>query len=593
MNSPRTGVAAALVLCAAAIAGTAVTPSPTPVKRNPVSAERQQALHWLHTMKLREVAAQLIVLKTFGEPPPSRSKEYQEYVHAVRDLRVGGLIVVNRAVNGSIRSAEPYKMVAFLNRMQKLAKVPLLVSADFERGASMRVNDTVKFPHLMAYGAANDPKLTFALGAATAREARALGVHWVFAPDADVNNNPDNPIINTRSFGEDPSLVATHVKAFIEGAHSDRANRVLVSAKHFPGHGDTSVDSHMNLPRLEATRERLNQIELVPFRAAIEAGTDSIMTAHMSVPALDSSEVPATVSEPILTGLLRKEMGFEGIIVTDAMDMQGLMKQFSPGEASVRAVEAGVDVLLMPSDPDAAVQALVRAVAEGRLTRKRLEASALRILMAKARVGLQKSKLTDIEQITDNLDSPESQQQAQEAAEKALTLVRNERQTLPLTEPDSSCLFILTEGRYGQQGRAMLAEAKRLAPKMAATLLDPLAPPIELTDALEKSKPCRTFVVAAFVSAAAYRGNVALGGGFTPFVESLIARGGPVALVAFGSPYLLRYFPGVSAYMATFTTAAPAETAVVRAILGQSPVRGRLPVTIPGVAKPGDGIDLQ
>ena len=614
MRFPRAAAAAGIACLAAATLGTlfassrpvllafsaAAAKAPaTPARRVPgkpgtssPAAERQQAQRWLHGMKLRDVAAQLVIIKTFGEPPPSRSKEFQEYVHAVRDLRVGGLIVVNRVVNGNVRSAEPYKMATFLNRMQKLARVPLIVGADFERGASMRVNDTIKFPHMMAYGAANDPKLTFDLGAATAREARALGVQWVFAPDADVNNNPENPIINTRSFGEDPKLVSTHVKAFIEGAHSDPHNRVLVTAKHFPGHGDTSVDSHMNLPRLDADRPRLNEIELVPFRAAIEAGVDAVMTAHMAVPAIDEREIPATVSEPVLSGLLRKELGFEGLVVTDAMDMQGLMKQFSSAEASVRAVEAGSDVLLMPPDPDAAVQALVSAVGEGRLTRKRLEASALKVLAAKARVGLQKGKLVDVEQVTDGLDSPEAQQQAQTVADRALTLVRNEPKTLPLADPDTSCLFVLAEGRYGQQGRTMIAEAKRLAPKMSATLLDPLAPPIEMDDALEKAKPCRAVVVAAFVSAAAYRGNLALGPGFTPFVNSLIERGGPVALVAFGSPYLLRAFPNVPAYLATFSTGPLSETSAVRAILGQLPVRGRLPVTIPGLAKIGDGIDL-
>lgn len=614
MESPRAGAAAGIAclmaatlgtlfaahlsfpnaLPAAAVKATAPAARRVPVKppASPSTVERQQAKRWLHGMKLRDIAAQLVILKTFGEPPPSRSKEFQEYVHAVRDLRVGGLIVVNRVANGNVRSAEPYKMATFLNRMQKLAKVPLIVGADFERGASMRVNDTVKYPHLMAYGAANDPNLTFALGAATAREARALGVQWVFAPDADVNNNPDNPIINTRSFGEDPKLVATHVKAFIEGSHSDPQHRVLVTAKHFPGHGDTSVDSHMNLPRLEVDRARLNEVELIPFRAAIEGGVDAIMTAHMAVPALDEREVPATVSEPVLTGLLRKELGFEGLVVTDAMDMQGLMKQFSAGEAAVRAVEAGNDVLLMPPDPDAAIQALVNAVQEGRLTRKRLEASALKILAAKARLGLQKSKLTDVEQLTDELDSPDGQEQAEAAATRALTLVRNDRQTLPLADPDTSCLFILAEGRYGQQGRAMAAEAKRLAPKMAVTLFDPLAPEIELNDALEKSKPCTAVVVAAFVSAAAYRGNLALGGSFAPFVERLMARGGPVALIALGSPYLVRSFPGVSAYLATFSTSPPSEVAALRAILGRVPIRGRMPVTIPGLAKLGDGIDL-
>jgi beta-N-acetylhexosaminidase len=483
-------------------------------------------------------------------------------------------------------------MAAFLNRMQRMARVPLIVGGDFERGASMRVNDTIKYPHLMAYGAAGDPALTRALGAATAQEARALGVHWVFAPVSDVNNNPENPIINIRSFGEDPKLVSEHVRAFIEGAHSDPKHKVLLAAKHFPGHGDTATDSHMGLATIGADRARMDAVELAPFHAAIAAGVDSVMTAHISVPALEPREIPATVSEPVLTGLLRKEMGFAGLIVTDAMDMQGLSQQFSSGEASVRAVEAGADVLLMPPDPEAAVSAIVRAVQSGRLSRQRIRASALRVLAAKARVGLHRSKLVDLDEIVEQLDSPESAAAAQLAAERAVTLVKNESSALPVREPENACLFVLSENRYGQQGRAMIAEARRLAPKMPAVLLDPLVSATEIGEILEKHKGCAKPVVAAFVSVGAYRGNVALAGNFTPLLDGLIASGKPVTLIALGSPYLLRTFPKVSAYLATFSTAAPSESAAVRAVLGESAITGKLPVSIPGIAQPGDGIAL-
>jgi beta-N-acetylhexosaminidase len=323
-----------------------------------VSPGRRAVQAWLRGMTLRDKIGQLIIIHSYGENPRARSKAWKEYVHAVRDLRVGGVVVINRVVGGSVRNAEPHAMAAFLNRLQRLAKVPLIAAADFERGASMRVSGTAKFPHLMAFGAADDPELTRALGAATAKEARAMGIQWVFAPDADVNNNPDNPIINIRSFGEDPQLVARHVQAFIRGAHADPADRVLVTAKHFPGHGDTSVDSHMELPSLAADQSRMDAVELVPFRAAVQAGVDSIMTAHMSVPAYESELVPATVSRKILTGIIREKLGFGGLIVTDAMDMQGLVKQFTSGEAAVRALEAGVDVLLMPADPDSVVKAV-------------------------------------------------------------------------------------------------------------------------------------------------------------------------------------------------------------------------------------------
>ncbi|MGA9624064.1 MAG: glycoside hydrolase family 3 N-terminal domain-containing protein, partial [Bryobacteraceae bacterium] len=275
-------------------------------------------------MTLRDEVAQLIFIPFHGAPSNSRSREYRSFVRLIRETKVGGLILTNVSNGRVVRKAEPYALAAFLNRMQRMPKVPLLVGADFERGASMRVEGTTVFPHAMAFGATGDPAFSRFEGEVTAREARALGVHWVYYPVADVNNNPDNPIINIRSFGEDPQAVAAHVKAFIEGAHSDKRNFVLTTAKHFPGHGDTAVDSHLNLPTLNAGRERLERLELLPFRAAIEAGVDSIMTAHIAVPALAPPDVPATLSPAILTNLLRDEMGFKGLVVTDALDMGGI-----------------------------------------------------------------------------------------------------------------------------------------------------------------------------------------------------------------------------------------------------------------------------
>lgn len=543
-------------------------------------------------MTLRDRVAQLVMIHSFGEAPPARSKAFQDFARLVRDVRVGGIIVVNRVVGGSARNAEPHAMAAFLNRMQRLARVPLLAGGDFERGASMRVAGTAKFPHLMAYGAAGDAKLIYQLGAATAQEARALGIHWVFAPVADVNNNPENPIINTRSFGENPESVAAHVRAFIEGAHSDPRNPVLVTAKHFPGHGDTNVDSHIGLPTLGADRARMEKVELVPFRAAIEARVDAVMTAHMAVPAYESEPVPATVSKNVLTGLLRKELAFGGLIVTDAMDMQGLARQFPPDEAAVRAIEAGADVLLMPPDPEAAIRGVVNAVKEGRLTEKRINESVARLLAAKVRVGLHRRKLVPIEEISDVVFSEEFAEQAQLAADRAVTVVKNEGGVLPLKTPESACLYVLAESRYGQGGRRLIEEARARSKAMKTVLLDPQVSQIEIESTLEKMQGCSVNVVAAFVSVAAYRGNVALGGNYPALVESLSKRQAPLVLVSLGNPYLIRAFPGVAAYMATFSTAPTSEVAAVKALLGEISGTGRLPVSIPGVAELGAGQPL-
>ena len=268
-------------------------------------------------------------------------------------------------------------------------------------------------------------------GEVTAREARALGVHWVYYPVADVNNNPDNPIINIRSFGENPEAVAAHVKAFIEGAHADKRDFVLTSAKHFPGHGDTATDTHMSLAVITADRERLERVELVPFRAAIEAGVDSIMTAHVAVPALAPPDLPATLSPAILTGLLRKELGFKGLVVTDALEMASIVKVFGSGEAAVRALEAGADALLMPADPEAAIRAVVAAVENGRLSRARIQESAVKLLAAKEKVGLARKRFVNLDAIGDIVNAPEANERAQEIADRAVTLVRNGGNLLP------------------------------------------------------------------------------------------------------------------------------------------------------------------
>jgi beta-N-acetylhexosaminidase len=482
-------------------------------------------------------------------------------------------------------------MAAFLNRMQRAATIPLLVAGDFERGDSLRLESRTEFPHLMAFAATRDPALSRREGEITARQARALGVPWILAPVADVNNNPDNPIINIRSYSENPEEVSAHVRAFIEGAHAS-GGPVLVTAKHFPGHGDTAIDSHMALAVNSATRERLQKVELVPFQAAIAAGTDTIMTAHIAVPALDAADVPATLSRPMLTGLLRGEMRFRGLISTDALDMLGITQQWNAGEAAVRSIEAGADILLMPSDAEAAIAAVVSAVRGGRISRERLDESVTRILAAKARLGLHRRRIINLDGMMDQLDMPEDIQTAQEVAERAVTLVRNTGPNVPLRTPQRVCFVLLTESRGSQQGRAFAAEIRRRAAEARIVTLDPAASEAELAQAAEAAKTCDAVVAGAFVSVAAYRGSVALAGDLAKLLEAIIGNGKPVILVALGNPYLLRNFPAVAAYLTTYSTVAPSEVAAVKALFGEIPIRGRLPVTIPGLAAYGDGIQL-
>jgi len=570
-------------LCLSAVA----SPPKKPVR---APAQGSAVRRWMSSLTLREKVAQLLFVAFAGAPANAGSREYRQITKLVREMRVGGLVLVNVRDNRLVPRAEPYGLATFLNRLQKMAKIPLLVAGDFERGASMRVDATTIFPHAMAFAAAADPSLTRYQGEVTAREARALGVHWVFYPVADVNNNPDNPIINIRSFGENPEVVARHVTAFIEGAHAVQGAPVLVTAKHFPGHGDTAVDSHLNLASIPADRERLNLVELAPFRAAIAAGVDSIMTAHLAVPALAEPDVPATLSPAILTGLLREQLGFRGLVVTDALEMGGIAKGFSAGDAAVRALEAGADLLLMPSDPEAALKGVMAALASGRLKRKRIEDSLARVLHAKQRLGLDRRRVVDPEAIVDVVNSPEANARAQEVADRSITLAKNEGQLVPLRTPAQTCFLVLTEGRYATAGQALTQELRRRSGGAEVLVFDPTTPWLLMEEAVRKTAACESIVAAAFATVAAFRGSLALPGEYPKLLEALIATGKPVALMAMGNPYLVRHFPKVSAYIAAYSTVPPSEIAAVKALFGEIPIRGRLPVTIPGVAECGTGI---
>jgi len=546
---------------------------------------------WMKSMSLRDKVAQLVMIPFSGRSISTKTHEYRKFVHLIREVHVGGLILVNVAQGRLVTRPEPHELASFVNRLQRMSKLPLLVGGDFERGASMRVSGTTVFPHAMAFAAAGDPALTRYEGEVTARESRALGVQWLFYPDADVNNNPDNPIINIRSFGENPEVVSRHVQAFIEGANGDRHVRVLTTAKHFPGHGDTATDTHLGLATITADRQHLNDVELVPFRAAISAGVDAIMTAHISVPALDAADIPSTLSAAVLTKLLREEMGFRGLIVTDAMDMGAIVKAFGDADASVRAIEAGADVILMPPDADVAVNAVVAAVRHGRISQKRIDQSVARVLAAKIKVGLDRGRLVDLEAIDDVVDAPEANDRAQEVADRAVTLLRNDPEQIPLRAPAKTCFLLLAESHYSNEGLAFTQEIHKRSPDALVLTLDPSLPDAALDVATQRAGFCDATVVGAFVSVAA-RANVAVSPGFAKIIETLIASGKPVTLIALGSPYLLRSFPKVAAYLTTYSTVPPSEVAAVKALFGEIPIRGHLPVTIPDLAKHGDGMQL-
>jgi beta-N-acetylhexosaminidase len=591
-------LALALALAMQALPAVVKRPAPKSVakKSSPKAAapatDQAIAARWLKSLTLREQVAQLIVIPFTGHPMNTRTRDYRKFVYLMTKEHVGGLILINVPNPRGSSKADPLEVASFLNRMQTLAKVPLMAAGDFERGVSMRLDATTIFPHAMAFTAAGDPALVRAEAEITAKEARAIGFQWILYPDADVNNNPDNPIINIRSFGENPADVSKMVAAFIEGAHAALGARVLVTAKHFPGHGDTATDTHFNLATISGDRPRLEQVEWAPFRAAIQGGVDAVMSAHLAVPTLDAPNLPATLSSKILTGVLRGDMGFKGLIVTDALQMAGVAQGFPAGDAAVRALEAGADVLMMPPDPTTAINAVMAAVKSGRLTRKRIEESVTRVLVAKAHVGLASKKLVNPDAIHDVVNAEESNAVAMQVADRSVTLVRNRDGMIPLRSPQGTAFFLLAESHTSVEGQAMALEIRKRAGNATVIQVDATMTDSDLQAAVQHAGDASQFVVAAFASVAAFRGNVPLGGGLPQMLQSLISTRKPVALVAMGNPYLLRTFPDVAAYMTGYSTVPPAEVSAVKALFGEIAIGGKLPVTIPGFAKYGDGIEL-
>src|SRR5450432_539985 len=384
-----------------------------------VSAE---AAKWaeatLQKMSVDEKIGQLLFTTYHGSFTSTDANAYAQMLHDVDDLHVGGFINITQASLLGIVKSQAYPTAVLTNQLQAKSKLPLLIGADFERGTAMRLDEGTSFPTAMALAAAGNPRDAYTMGKVTALEARAVGIHWIYAPDADVNNNPGNPIINTRSFGEDPARVAEFVSEFVRGVEE---NGGLSTAKHFPGHGDTAADSHIDLPVIRADKDRLEHLELIPFRSAIAAGVGSIMTGHLSIPSLEPDpNTPATLSKNVLTGVLRDELHFQGLVVTDAMDMGGITTRFAPGEAAVRAVLAGADALLMPPVPDAAYEALQQAVKSGRISRERIDASVQRILLAKAKIGLNKTRLVDLNAINEKFGRVPWQRDAQEISDRGI-----------------------------------------------------------------------------------------------------------------------------------------------------------------------------
>ncbi|HEX8559770.1 MAG TPA: glycoside hydrolase family 3 N-terminal domain-containing protein [Pyrinomonadaceae bacterium] len=576
---------AAFLLAAGAPAAPA--PARPAAQTRPAAQADAEASKWveetLRSLSLRERVAQLVVVAAQSDYMNFDGERFAELRRQVAALGVGGVLV---------RGGSPNEVAALTNELQRAARVPLLVSADYERGLRMQMKHGTPFTNNMGVAAAGDVGAAYRQGRIIAEEARALGVNWLYGPVADINNNPDNPVINIRSFGEDPRRVAEFVAAMVKGIRDGGA---LATAKHFPGHGDTAVDTHIGLATIRADRARLERVELVPFRAAVEAGVDSVMTAHVALPDVTGDATPATLSPRMTAGLLRGELKYDGIVVTDSLSMGAVARGYPGGEAAVRAVLAGADVALTPPDPKAAVDALEAAVRSGRLTEERVNESARRLLAAKHRLGLARSRFVRLEDVNRSVERPESVREAQRVAEASMTLLRNRGDVLPLDPARSAAtLFVvIAADEDEEEGRVFIPQVQRRARGARVLRIGPRSPAAEYEAALAEAAGAERIVVAPFVRRAASKGTVALPEAQAELVRRLVATKKPLAVVAFAGPYLIRQFEDAPAYMVAYAIEEVAQAAAARAIFGETAIGGRLPVTVPGVFELGAGLRVE
>jgi beta-N-acetylhexosaminidase len=550
------------------------------------------------------------------------SPGYQAWRDQTSRYHLGALLLTVPAEGPSLSKSEPYEIAMLINQLQHDNKVPLIMAADYERGLSMRLNGVTVFPHAMAFGATGRPELAEQFGKIVAEESRAIGVEWNLFPVADVNSNPANPVINTRSFGEDPAQVGAMASAYIRGA---RKSGLLTAAKHFPGHGDTATDSHLGVAAVNRTREQIEQIDLPPFRAAIDAGSDAVMVAHVTAPALepDSAKV-ATTSSAVATQLLKKQLRFSGLVVTDAMDMAGLTRVYpeggsaAAGHAAVDAIKAGNDMLLLPSDLDGAYHGLLNAVRHGEIPEKRIDQSVLKILRAKASVGLNKATLVDINHISSAIASPENLALAQQMADAALTLVRENGKVLPLkrqgaaantqaygtlqTEGSKLLCVIFADDVRSDDGRQLQRELRARVPDARVIYVDPriaAGSTQELQTAVNAAENVLVGIYMIPVAGRAVRkegttsvNSISMPESTAALLQSILAaKRSKTVVVSFGSPYVAADFPEIENYICAYSNVITSEIAAAKALFGEIPFHGRLPVTIPGYAERGTGMD--
>lgn len=536
------------------------------------------------SLALRDRVAQMMMIWVLGDYTSASDSSFAWTVDRIELDHVGGIVM-------SLGS--PIEVAAKVNALQARSRIPLLVSSDVEPGLGrleggtftpglLRGGDATVLPSNMAIGATGSEAHAYVAGRIIGLESRAIGIHVAFAPAVDVNNNPSNPVINVRSFGEEPHAVARLGTAFVRGLQE---TGVVATLKHFPGHGDTDTDSHLALPIVSASRTRLDSMELLPFRAAFAAGAAAVMSAHIALPAIAHDSTPATLVPAIMRSLLRDTLGFRGLTFTDAMDMRGVGAGYGVEESSVRAIQAGADVLLMPPDIPAAIAAITAAVERGEIPAARIDESVRRILEYKIRTGAIQRPIVPLDSLRDVVGSSAHRLAAQSIADDAVTLIRNDDGQIPLATRGRTAIITFTGETDVSAGRTFSGELRAMLPESRVVRINPATPRARLDSLL---RPGERVVLATFVRTIEGEGRFAVGEHVARWIDS-VAITRPVTVVAFSNPYVIREFGWVSGYVATYGRGDAVERAAARAITGRIAFHGRAPISLPGFFQAGDG----
>jgi beta-N-acetylhexosaminidase len=536
----------------------------------------------LADLSLADKAAQVVMPWIAGGYQAADDPAALQAQRWVDSLHVGGLI---------ISVGPPTEAAVRLNTLQRRSRLPLLIGSDLESGTSIRLQGGTPFPPQMGLGATGDTLLAEAVGRITAREGRAVGMHFAFAPVADINNNPANPVINVRAFGEDPAQVSAMTRSLVRGI---RAEGMLATVKHFPGHGDTGTDSHIALPLVTADPARLDSVELRPFREAIAAGVDAVMSAHIAFPAVTGdSALPGTLSAAVLTDLLRERLGFRGLVITDALDMGAIVSTYGAAEAAVRAFAAGADILLQPKDPEAAVAGLVAAVRSGRISEARLDRSVRAVLAAKARLGLFAQREVPLDSVSAVVGNRAFLEEARSAMARALVLADDAAGAVANLRRGPGRVAVVTYDVEPRPAAAagIVTALRARGDTVTLVRLHATSGSASLDSARTAIRSAATLVAVVGVRAVSGRGSIAMAEPVAQLLDAAAAAV-PTVLVSLGSPYLIAQTPAVRSYLLGWSTTPLAEQAVGRALVGAAAITGRLPVRIPPRYARGAGITL-